>query len=153
MAVVTPGGIIRDQICPWVSEAWRSRGAEPRVMATAWTMPRIRGRTGTSAFTRSTTRAWTRATTRTRTGARTRTRAGARNRARAGARNRVRAGARNRALARDRIICSVGISSNMGDLDRLKAKSPMAYLVGKSGGGVVRRSKIVREGLQEKAPF
>lgn len=129
MAVVTPGGIIRDQICPWVSEAWRSRGAEPRVMATAWTMPRIRGRTGTSAFTRSTTRA------------------------RAGARNRVRAGARNRALARDRIICSVGISSNMGDLDRLKAKSPMAYLVGKSGGGVVRRSKIVREGLQEKAPF
>lgn len=135
VAVVTPGGIIRDQMCPGASEAWRSRGTEPRGMTIAWTMPRIRGRTRTRARARATARI----TTGVRTGAR------------AGARNRARAGARNRAMARAKVICSIGIPSNMGNVGWLKAKPPMACLVGKSGSRVAL-PKTVRGGLHEKAP-
>ena len=116
-------------------------------------MPRISGRSRTSASTTAVARTLTRATARTRTGARTRVRAEAKTRARAGARNRARAGARNRTTARAKVICSIGIPSNMGNRDRLKAKSPVAYLVGKSGSSVALPKKTFRGGLHEKASF
>ena len=104
------------------------------------------------AMARTSTRATARATTRTRTGARSRVRAGVRTRARAGARNRARTGARNRATARAKVICSIGIPSNMGKIGRLKAESPVAYLVGKSGSSVAL-CQTVRGGLREQVPM
>ena len=40
----------------------------------------------------------------------------------------------------------------MGNIDRLKAESPVAYLVGKSGSNVAL-CQTVRGGLREQAPM
>jgi len=127
VAVVIPGGTIRDQLCPEVSEAWEIGGAELRVMATIWTRPRVSGRTRA----RTRTSASTRVTARTRAMARTRT------------------GARNRARTRAKVICSTGILGETGNIDRLKAKSPMACLVGKAGSSAGLPRKTVRGAVQE----
>lgn len=82
-----PGGMIRDQVCPRISEACKSAGAELRIIV--WSRPRgidiTRVRTQASGFTRTITMARIRAMARS----------GARNGARSGARNRARSGARN----------------------------------------------------------
>lgn len=126
MAMI-PGGIIRDQVCPGISKAWKSEGTELRVMAMAWTRARVtdwsRTRIRNSALTRATAR----------------TRAMARARATA----RTRPGTRNRSRARTKVICSTGIPSNTGNIDRLKANSPMAYLVGKAGSSAGLPKKTV----------
>lgn len=124
VAVVIPGGIVRDQLFPRVSEAWETVGAELRVMATVWTRPSVSGRTRA----RIRTSALTRVTARARAMARTST------------------GARNRDGTRAKVICSTGILAETGNTDRLKAKSPPAYLVSKAGSsaGLPRRTENAR---------
>lgn len=128
-AVVIPAGIIRDQLCPKVSEAWETAEAELRVMATVWIRSRFSGRTRA----RIRTSPLTRVTARARAMARTRT------------------GASNRARTRATVICSTGILGETGSIDRLKAKSPLIYLVGKAGSSAGLPRKTVRGAVNENA--
>lgn len=131
--MVIPGGITGDWVRPGISHAWKSVGAELRVMAIAWIRPRVTGRKRARIRTNALTRA--RATTRTRTGAR----------------NRVRARASSKARARAKVTCSTGILSNAGTVDRLKAKSPIAYLVSKAGSSVGLPKKTFGGRIHEAA--
>lgn len=124
MAMI-PGGIIRDQVCPGISKAWKSEGTGLRVMAMAWTRARVTDWSRTRIRARLRTSALTRAMARTRATART------------------RLGTRNRSRARTKVICSTGIPSNTGNIDRLKANSPTAYLVGKAGSSAGLPKKTV----------
>lgn len=122
MTVVIPGGIIRDQICLGGSETWKIVGAGLTVMATAWTRPSVSSRTRA----------------RIRTSVLTRAMAG------------TRTGAKNRARTRAKVFCSTGILSNMGNIDRLNAKFPMANAVGKAGSSAGIPQKTVRGVVHEK---
>lgn len=119
-----PGGIIRDRISLGGSETWKIVGAELRVKATAWTRPRVSGRS------RARIRARSRA--RIRTSVLTRAMAG------------TRTGAKNRARIRAKLFCSTGNLGNMGNIERLKAKFPVASLVGKAGSSAGIPQKTVR---------
>lgn len=131
--MVIPGGIIGGWVCPGISHAWKSIGAELRVMAIAWIKPRVTGRTRARIRVSALTRA--RATARPRTGAR----------------SRVRARASSKARARAKVTCSTGILSNAGTVDRLKANSPFACLVSKAGSRVGLPKKTFRGGIHEAA--
>lgn len=118
-----PGGIIGDWVCPGISHAWKSVGAVLR--AIAWIRPRVNGRTRARIRTSALTRA--RATTGTRTGA------------------------SSKARVRAKVTCSTGILRNAGTVDRLKANSPIAYLVSKAGSSVGLPKKTFGGGIHEAA--
>lgn len=152
--VVIPRGIIRGQVCPRMSEACKSVGAELRVIAWSKLRGTTKARIQTSAFTRTIATARARARcgagNGARCGARNGARSGGRNGARARARNGARARARNGARASVKVICRTGMPSNKGNIS-LEAKSPVAYLVGKTGSSAGLPSNTIRGGVREKA--